>query len=106
MEIFYHGSSVLFPRFDLSHVLEGDGKVKFGYGVYLTSNFKSAAHYSGANKTATTHFVYTIEVPELTEDNHIDFTKSVHPDIIKRAELKLRAPVLQNNTLNRKDFRK
>ena len=42
MEIFYHGSSVLFNRFDLSHVLEGDGKVKFGYGVYLTSSFKSA----------------------------------------------------------------
>lgn len=33
MAIFYHGSSVLFTRFDLSHVLEGDGKVKFGYGV-------------------------------------------------------------------------
>lgn len=42
MAIFYHGSSVLFPRFNLSHVLEGDGKVKFGYGVYLTSSFKSA----------------------------------------------------------------
>lgn len=106
MAIFYHGSSVLFHRFDLSHVLEDDGKVKFGYGVYLTSNFKSAAHYSGANKTATTHFVYTIEVPELTEDNHIDFKKSVHPDIIKRAELKLGAPVPQKITLDGKDFRK
>ena len=106
MAIFYHGSSVLFHRFDLSHVLEGDGKVKFGYGVYLTSNFKSAAHYSGANKTATTHFVYTIEVPELTEDNHIDFKKSVHPDIIKRAELKLGAPVPQKITLDGKNFRK
>ena len=42
--IFYHGSSVLFPKFDLSHV-EGDGKVKFGYGVYLTSSFKSVANY-------------------------------------------------------------
>ena len=54
MAIYYHGSSVLFPEFDLSHVLEGDGKVKFGFGVYLTSSFRSAAHYSGANKTATT----------------------------------------------------
>ena len=60
MEIFYHGSSVLFVRFDLSHVLEGDGKVKFGYGVYLTSSFKSAAHYSGANKSATTNFVLLV----------------------------------------------
>lgn len=32
-EIFYHGSGVLFDDFDLSHALEGDGKVKFGYGV-------------------------------------------------------------------------
>ena len=28
-EIFYHGSPRLFAEFDLSHVLEGDGKVKF-----------------------------------------------------------------------------
>lgn len=106
MAIFYHGSSVLFPRFDLSHVLEGDGKVKFGYGVYLTSSFKSAAHYSGANKGAATHFVYTVEVPELTEDNHIDFKKPVHLDIVKRAEQKLEAPIPQKFTLDGKDFRK
>ena len=36
--IFYHGSSILFPKFDLSHALEGDGKVKFGYSVYLTGS--------------------------------------------------------------------
>lgn len=106
MAIFYHGSSVLFPRFDLSHVLEGDGKVKFGYGVYLTSSFKSAAHYSGANKAATTHFVYTVEVPELTEDNHIDFKKSVHTDIVKKAEQKLGHTIPQKFTLDGKDFRK
>ena len=87
MQIFYHGSSVLFPKFDLSHVLEGDGKVKFGYGVYLTSSFKSAAHYSETkSRTATTHYVYTVEIPDFTDDNHIDFKKPVHPDIVKRAE--------------------
>lgn len=106
MEIFYHGSSVLFDRFDLSHVLEGDGKVKFGYGVYLTSSFKSAAHYSGANKSATTHFVYTVEIPELTDDNHIDFKQPVHLDIVKRAEQKLGHTIPQKFTLDGKDFRK
>ena len=106
MAIFYHGSSVLFPWFDLSHVLEGDGKVKFGYGVYLTSSFKSAAHYSGANKSATTHFVYTVETPELTEDNHIDFKKPVHLDIVKEAEQKLGHTIPQKFTLDGKDFRK
>ncbi len=57
MAIFYHGSAALFDRFDLTHVLEGDGKVKFGYGIYLTSSFKSAAHYSGVNKEGTLHYV-------------------------------------------------
>lgn len=73
MLTFYHGSPMLFSKFDLAHILEGDGKVKFGYGVYLTSSFSSAAHYSGANRNATTHYVYTVEVPDLTDDNHIRF---------------------------------
>lgn len=106
MATFYHGSSVLFPKFDLSHVLEGDGKVKFGYGVYLTSSFKSAAHYSGANKSAIKHYVYTVEVPELTDDNHIDFKKPVQKDIIARAENKLGISIPQKFTLDGKDFRK
>ena len=46
MAIYFHGSSVLFKSFDLSHALEGDGKVKFGYGVYLTSRYERAAHYA------------------------------------------------------------
>ena len=55
MQTFYHGTSVLFPKFDLSLALEGDGKVKFGYGVYVTSHYRSAAHYAGANPAATQH---------------------------------------------------
>lgn len=106
MSIFYHGSSVLFDRFDLTHVLEGDGKVKFGYGVYLTSSFKSAAHYSGANKSATIHYVYTVEVPELTDTNHIDFKKPVHPSIITCAEEKLGCLIPQKYIHDGKDFRK
>ena len=71
----------------MSHALEGDGKVKFGYGVYLTSGFKSAAHYSQTkSRPATTHYVYTVEVPIFTDDNHIDFKKPDHPEIIKRAK--------------------
>ena len=29
METYYHGTARLFDKFDLSHALEGDGKVKF-----------------------------------------------------------------------------
>ena len=106
MQTFYHGSSALFDRFDLTHILEGDGKVKFGYGVYLTSSFRSAAHYSGANKRATAHYVYTVEVPDLTDDNRIDFKKPVNPDIIRRAENKMSCAIPQKVTLDGKDFRK
>lgn len=46
-DIMYHGSHNYFTEFDLKHVLEGSGKIKFGYGVYVTSKYSSAAHYSG-----------------------------------------------------------
>lgn len=46
METFYHGTSVLFDKFDLSHALEGDGKAKFGFGTYVTEVYTSAAHYA------------------------------------------------------------
>lgn len=106
MAIFYHGSAALFSRFDLSHVLEGDGKVKFGYGVYLTSSFKSGAHYSGANKDAATHYVYTVEIPEITVDNHIAFKRPVNPEIVKRTENKLGLSIPEKFVLDGKDFRK
>lgn len=106
MSIYYHGSSALFNKFDLAHVLTGASKVKFGYGVYLTNSFKSAAHYSGANKEATTHYVYTVEIPEITNDNHIAFKQAVNPDIIKRAENKLGCTIPERVTLDGKDFRK
>ena len=30
METFYHGTSVLFKKFDIAHALEGDGKTNLG----------------------------------------------------------------------------
>ncbi len=106
MAIFYHGSSALFKKIDLAHVLTGAAKVKFGYGVYLTSSFKSAAHYSGANKEATTHYVYTVEIPGITADNHIAFKQPVNPEIVKRAENKLGISIPEKFVLDGKDFRK
>ena len=106
MEIYYHGSSVLFKRFDLSHVLEGDGKVKFGFGVYVTSKYSSAAHYAGANEKATTYYVYTVEAPEKKEDNFVAFKQEVHPNIVKKAEAKLKEAIPAKVTSDGKDFRK
>ena len=106
METFYHGSSVLFSKFDLSHALEGDGKVKFGYGVYVTSHYRSAAHYAGANPAATQFFVYTVEVPEMKDDNYIAFKEPICPAVLQRAEEKLGESIPEKFTKDGKDFRK
>ncbi len=106
-KIFFHGSHVLFDHFDLDgFALSGDGKVKFGYGVYVTSKFNSAAHYSGANPDAAEHFVYTLEVPCRKEDNYISYKQPVHASIISRAEAVLGETVPEKFTLDGKDFRK
>lgn len=105
MTTYYHGSSALFTQFDLAHALEGTSKLKFGYGVYLASSFRSAAHYSGA-KNATTHYVYTVDVPDITDDNYIAFKQPVNETIIKRAEAELGMPMPSKATADGKDFRK
>ena len=46
-EIFYHGSYRLFDHFTLNHLGEGEGKSKFGHGIYITSSYKTAALYAG-----------------------------------------------------------
>ena len=107
MAVFFHGSHALFDRFDLSHALEGDGKVKFGYGVYVTSKYSTAAHYSAANPAANDHYVYTVEIPQKTETNCIAFKEPVHPDIVAAAQEKL-GEVIPEKVLQDagKDFRK
>ena len=42
----------------------------------------------------------------MTEDNHIDFKRPVHLDIVKRAEQKLGNAIPQKFILDGKDFRK
>lgn len=106
MAIFYHGSPRLFSQFDLTHSLEGDGKNKFGYGIYVTSSYKSAAHYAGVNTSATNYYVYTLDVPEKTEDNHIAFKQPVSKQIISLAECKLQQTIPTSAISDGKLFRK
>ena len=107
METYYHGSHALFDRFDLDHALEGDGKVKFGYGVYVTSKYTSAAHYSGANPNSTDHYVYTVEIPERTATNCIAFKEPVHPTILAATEARLGESVPEKYLQDAgKEFRK
>lgn len=72
MMTLFHGSPFLFDQFDLSNAGEGTG-VKFGFGIYLTEVEKSAVHYSQPRKMELMpeHYLYTVEIPDLTEDNHL-----------------------------------
>lgn len=91
---FYHGSSAEpFERFSLDHALEGDGKVKFGWGVYVTEKYTTAAHYA-FNKHRPENkdfYVYTVEIPDRTEDNCLSLMKGVPvtESIVKRVKGKL-----------------
>lgn len=103
----YHGSPELFKKFDLSKAGEGTG-VKFGFGVYLTESEASAVHYSQPRNLPPMkdHYLYTVEIPDLTEDNHIFSSRPVHEAIVKRTEAKLGKSVPTEKALLGKEFRK
>ena len=89
MEIFYHGTCRLFQEFSLSFLGQGEGKSKFGQGIYVTSSYATAALYAAkagkANGVADC-YVYTVEIPSITDDNHVFSCKPVHEAIIQRTE--------------------
>ena len=108
METFYHGTSVLFKQFDLAHALEGDGKAKFGFGTYVTEAYTSAAHYAYNKKRPENkdYYVYTLEIPDMTEDNHLFSVRPVHPSIIERTGKALGEKIPNEAKVIGKFFRK
>ena len=108
METFYHGTSVLFKKFDIAHALEGDGKAKFGFGTYVTEDYTSAAHYAYNKKRPENkdYYVYTVEIPDMTDDNHLFSVRPVHPSIIERTEKALGEQIPDDAKKVGKFFRK
>ena len=108
METFYHGTSVLFKQFDIAHALEGDGKAKFGFGTYVTESYTSAAHYAYNKKRPENknYYVYTLEIPDMTDDNHLFSVRPVHPSIIERTEKALGEKIPEEARAVGKFFRK
>ena len=110
MATFFHGSSVYFEKFDLSHALEGDGKAKFGYGIYVAGTYESAAHYAFNKKRPDNkdYYVYTVEVPDFNEDNCLSLLKEqpVAESIVRRAEEKLGELIPAEAKVEGKFFRK
>ena len=108
---YYHGSSAEpFDRFSLDHALEGDGKVKFGWGVYVTESYASAAHYA-YNKHRPENkafYVYTVEIPDKTSDNCLSLLKGVPvaPSIVRRTEEKLGEKIPEEARVEGIPFRK
>ena len=108
---YYHGSSAEpFDRFSLDHALEGDGKVKFGWGVYVTEKYATAAHYA-FNKHRPENrdfYVYTVEIPDRTPDNCLSLLKGVPvaESIVKRVEAKLGEAVPEEAKIEGIPFRK
>lgn len=105
-DIYYHGSGLLFDRFDLGHNLVGSGRMKFGYGIYLTSSFSSAAHYSGCREEWTSHYVYTVDIPEVTIDNTLYYHLPVNIATIQKASEVLGVAIPDRKCLTGKEFRK
>ena len=108
MEIFYHGTCHLFSQFDMSFLGTGEGKSKFGNGIYITSSYETAALY--ASKAAKANgkdslYVYTGEVPDITQDNHVFSCKEVNPAVIQKVEASL-GTLPQEAKVSGKCFRK
>ena len=108
-EIFYHGSCALFEEFSLDFLGSGDGKAKYGHGIYVTSSLKTADNYARkiAQKVGKNqYYIYTVEIPTLTEENHIYSRKPVHPSIVERVEQAIGEAVPEEVTQIGKHFRK
>ena len=103
----YHGSPFLFDSFSLCNAGEGTG-IKYGCGVYLTESEASAVHYSQPREMELMpkHYLYTVEIPELTDDNHIVSAKPVEERIITKVEKLLGVKVPNAAKCAGKEFRK
>jgi len=105
----FHGSPELFGRFDLSRAGAGTG-IKYGFGVYLTESERSAVHYSNPRSLkgtkAPSHYLYTVEAPDLTSDNHLKSNPPPSAAIVARVEDKLGVAAPANVLAHGKLFRK
>lgn len=108
-EILYHGSCYLFDKFSSAFLGEGEGKSKFGHGIYITSSYKTAALYAAKAAKANGKeycYVYTVEVPQLTANNHIFSCKPVNAYVVQRVEKEIGEVIPDEVKVAGKLFRK
>lgn len=100
----YHGSSVQFQRFDLSQAHSGEGGTMYGFGVYVTTNPKTAEYYIDVAKNQNGRqqgFLYTVQIPDENGRNYfnIEHNEPQVYDYIMNGLIKLR-PNLKNEILD------
>ena len=104
--VFYHGTSAApFGRFSFDHALEGAGKCKFGFGVYVTESYESARLYAAKSEAGGDCLVYTVEIPPLAADNWIAFGDPVPAPVLARAREALGADIPAKAAADGKEFR-
>lgn len=107
--LYYHGSNRLFKSFSLDYAGMGTG-VKFGYGIYLTSRYETAARYAKPRKTETvsSYYVYTVAVPAITSSNCLDLNPENRLDhlLIEKVSGHLGEPLPQEALASAKALRK
>ena len=109
METFYHGTCHLFKEFSLSFLGTGEGKSKFGQGIYVTSSYATAVLYAakaGKANGLDKFYVYTVTVPEIKDDNHVFSCKPVDASVIGRTEKAIGESVPDEVKVAGKLFRK
>ena len=109
METFYHGTCHLFKEFSLSFLGTGEGKSKFGQGIYITSSYATAALYAAKAAKANGSdkiYVYTVEVPAIKDDNHVFSCKPVNDAVVARTETAIGEAVPEEVKAAGKLFRK
>ena len=89
MEKFYHGTCYLFNKFSPDFSGKGEGKAKYGRGIYVTSSYATAALYAakaGKNNGLDKFYVYTVEIPDIKPDKHIFSLRPVNAAIVEKVE--------------------
>ena len=79
----YHGSGADFDTFDHSHMGEGEGIQSYGWGTYVTEDKDIAYTYAAstggkqAGSGLPQRIFYTVEIPDDTGGNYLDWDKPV-----------------------------
>ena len=70
-----------------------------------SSEWGPTSHYSGATSSPD-HYVYTVQIPDLTPDNHLRSLSPVHPDILRRVSERLGVEIPAEAATSGKFFHK